>query len=523
MLQSRRNLLKTSSAILMAALLPYKAFAQATSDTVKRGGILKNSVDFQLKSIDPIVGGAAAADRLVYYQFYDSLLRVGPTGLLEPGLAENWAVSDDKLTVTMKLRQGVMFHDSEPFNAEAAAFNLNRLLDPNLDASAIGHANDLKGVVSVTASGDYDLEIKLDAPSGPLLANLAVEAGMMCSPKAIADYGDDYGANPVGTGPFKFKEWIRDSHVSGVKNENYWRAGVDGEALPYLDGFETRFISINATKIVELESGGLHLVDTLTARDGKSLEGKDGIYLIEAPQAQLSWLNFATQKAPFDNVDVRRAFVCAIDKQGLLNAISLGVGFVPPFWFAKSEWAFSDTPAPDSYNPELAREYLEKSGVALPLKVKMNVIQRDPDAQIAQLVQGQLAEIGVEAEINIMERQAWLAAYKSGEHEFGIGRFPIPFLDPHQVCSVIIGPGAGANFSNVDDPELAQWVTDARVETDQGKRKEIYNKIQARCVDEAYMSMLLARGVLYAARTDISGIVLDPNGSWFLEGAFLTA
>ena len=199
---------------------------------------------------------------------------------------------------------------------------------------------------------------------------------MMLSPKAMAEKGDAIQRDPVGTGPFRFVKWLPGEYIEATRFENYWRTDAEGQNLPYLDGIRMRFISNNATKVIELQGGNLDLGDAITPRDAEQLKDDPRIKLLSPPGGIQSWISFNSQAAPFDNVHLRRAVNAGIDRAGLLQAVALGVGAIPPVMFAPTEWAYSAEPAPSSYNPELAREEVAKSGLGPRVSATLNVIQR---------------------------------------------------------------------------------------------------------------------------------------------------
>lgn len=514
---SRRNFLTTSVAAgALLAASPVPLFAQDTPAPV-RGGSITVSMDLEPASLHPLFGNAPTSDRFIFNQIFDALLRIEEDGTLAPALATDWSYGDGNRSITLNLRDDVVFHDGEPFGAEAAKANLDYAIGGEVVAP---HAADLSGVESVEILGTHAIRINLKNPSGAILATLGTEPAMMMSPRALAEKGDAIQRDPVGTGPFRFVRWVPGEFIEAERFDRYWRTGADDEPLPYLDAIQMKFISNNATKVIELQGGNLDLGDAITPRDAEQLKDDDRIKLLTPPGGIQSWIAFNSQKAPFDNVHLRRAVNAGIDRAGLLQAVALGVGEIPPVMFAPTEWAFHPTPEPSAYDPDLARQEVEKSGLGPRVAATLSVIQRDPDVQLAQLVQAMLGQVGIDLQIVVLERSAWVQGVLDGDYQIGMGRWSIPFVDPDQVCSSVLGRGA-LNWANIQDEPLKQLAVEAAQAVDHEERRAIYQAIQARLIEEAYYNFLIMRGVNYVSNPDLHGVSFEPNGLWHLSGAYL--
>lgn len=514
MIISRRSVLKMGTA---ATALFAMSAASANANAPAYGGTLRASMDLQPISLDPIFGNGFAVDRMLFNQLFDALLRLETDGSLSPALADSWAYSEDNLTLTVKLREGVSFHDGTPFDADAAAYNLLRAIDPQLNAP---HTKDLENVSAVTTTGPMTIEIHLSEPSGAFLSVLATEAAMMSSPRAIEEKGEGYGRAPVGTGPFKFVRWLPDEYVEAERNEQYWRTGADGAKLPYVDSLRMRFNSNNATKIIEVKGRNLDLADAITPSDAIALADDTSVQLLDVPGGILSWINFNNEMPPFDNINIRKAVVAAIDRNGLLNATSSGVGAVVPSFFAPNEWVYSASPDQHGYDPDYARQLVAESGLGPVVTATLSVIQRDPDAQVAQLVQAQLSQVGINLTIEVLDRTAWVQKVLEAKHQLGIGRSPVPYPDPDQAVYSRFGPNAAYNWANIHDEKLADIVTRARQSTDTEERKALYNEMQAHVIDNAYYVFLFMRGVRHISSPKLQGVQFEPSGSWYLDEAY---
>jgi Bacterial extracellular solute-binding proteins, family 5 Middle. len=190
--------------------------------------------------------------------------------------------------------------------------------------------------------------------------------------------------------------------------------------------------------------------------------------------------------------------------------------------FATTEWAYNAEPAPSPYDIELARREVELSGLGPRVQATLSVIQRDPDVQLAQIIQAMLAQVGIDLQITVLERSAWVQGVLAGDYQIGMGRWSIPFVDPDQVCRSVLGRGA-LNWANIQDEALRQLSVDAAQAVDHAERREIYGQVQAQLVDQAYYNFLMMRGVNYISNPALHGLTYEPNGLWHLSAAYLAA
>ena len=512
----RRRVLKTGVAAGIAISAPLSALA---ADLPLRGGTLTCSLDTQPKSLDPIMGDAPTSDRYVLLGLYEGLLRFDEKGNLEPALAVSWTWNGDNTAITFKLRRGVVFHDGTPFDAEAAAFNLRRAIDPATNAPRRGDLADIQSVDVIDAS---TLRVNLKATSGAALASLAVEAGMISSPTAIKKLGADFGRNPGGTGPFKFVEWISGTGVNMVRNDRYWRMGVDKKPLPYLDGINIRFITSTAVKMVEVKSGNVLLTDTITPKDFDEVTANKALVLVRNPVGIAQWVAFNTTKPPFNNPAIRAAFNAAIDREGIMKAITRGFGKVTPTLIAPADWAYDNTLKVPAYDPARAKKLLAQAGGGMPLTVTMSIIQRDPDTQVAQFIQAQLRNVGVDMKIEVLERQAFVPKVLGYQYEVAMGRINVPRADPDHVFGPFFGAQASQNWAGFKNSAIFDAVDLARRESNQAKRKALYSQAQRLLLEQDYYAFLFFRDTRIAANRRVKNLKLDIGGAWLLADTWLS-
>lgn len=515
---TRRALLRGGVAAT-ALVISGRAWAQ---ETPVRGGVIVAASDVQPRSLDAVLGNAPTSDRYTTAHIYDALIRLNADGSLSPSLAESWETVDDGGAFVLKLRPGVTFHDGTPFNADAVKFNLERTANPDTGSPQKG---DLNGMASVEVVDDLTVRINMEAVNMGFLAALTTAAGMMSSPTVIGSMSvEDYGLMPVGTGPYKFKEWVIGSHVDLVRNDSYWRQGADGQPLPYSDGLRIRYVTNPAVKLIEVKAGSIHVAENIPAAEFPAIEADPNLQMLTAPQGILQIMAFNTTRAPMDDARVRRAISLAVDRGFMLDLISEGYGRVANGPAPPSGWDYNpDKPAPIERDVEGAKKLLDEAGHGGGLKLSMLIVQRDPDTLIAQIIQQQLADIGIEVEINAPDRSAITAIRTGGEWDIFLTRYNPPRPDPVQIYDLYFGRNAAQNYSNItgDEPLFAA-IDAARTALTVEERKAHYLAAQERLIEQSYFAFLFFREARHVAQASLRNLTVDGGGVWNIAETWLS-
>ncbi|WP_088008171.1 ABC transporter substrate-binding protein [Indiicoccus explosivorum] len=442
------------------------------------------------------------------------------------GLAESWEISEDGLTYTFDLREGVLFHDGTEFNAEAVVANFERWAAGGPDefpyyGSMFGGFGDEEGhiIESVTAVDDYTVEFQLKRPSAPFLKNLAMSPFGIASPAAFEEFGEEFGSNPVGTGPFQFVEWQRNDTVTIERFEDYWQEG-----LPNLESIIFRAIPDNSARLNALLSGEIDLADGINPADAQTIADNPDLQLWERPSMNVGYLGFTTTREPFDDPLVRRALAYAIDKQAIVDAFFQGYAETAKNPLPPVIAGYNDEIEDYSYNPEKARELLAQAGYpdGFEMELWAMPVPRPymPDGQkVAEAIQANLADVGVEAEIVSYEWATYLEKAQNGEADaFLLGwtgdngdadNFLYVLLDKDNIGS--------NNYTRYSNDELHDILIEAQTETDEAKRAELYKRAQEIIHEDVPLVPLAHSTPLIAGDADITGYTPHPTGSDKLE------
>ncbi len=458
----------------------------------KSGGTLVYGRGADSVSLDPINVTDGESIR-VTHNIYETLLEYDHNLELQPKLATDYNSSEDGLTWTFQLREGVKFHDGTDFNADAVVFNFERWMDPEnpyhegdfpyypfLYGGFKGDENHL--IESVTATGEHELEIVLKRKTAPFLSYLAISMFGIASPAAIEQYGAGIGENPVGTGPFKFNEWNRNNTITLSKNEEYW---MDGK--PYLDQVIYQVIPENSARLNALQTGEIDIVDGMNASDTTIVEDTEGIELLKRPSFNIGYIAFNMEKEPFDNPLVRQAINMAIDKEEIVEAFYNGLADLATSPLPPSLWSHDESLEKYDYNVEEAKKLLAEAGYEDGFTTELHTMSNPrpylPEPmKIAEAIQSDLAEIGITADIVSSEWATYLEDTKNGKHSMamygwtGVMADPDNFLYPNLSKTNAEVPAQNIAFYKSD--EFTSLITEARETIDQDKRTELYQQAQ---------------------------------------------
>jgi peptide/nickel transport system substrate-binding protein len=468
--------------------------------TPKQDVVLHIGLNADPPKLDPHQS-TALVDRQVFQSLFDKLVDFDKDLNVVPDLAENWKISDDGKTYTFFLRKDVKFHDGTPFNAEAVKYNFDRMMDPNF---ASPRKSEINSIDKVTVVDEFTVKLELKQPFAGLLATLADRAGMMVSPTAAKAAGVDFVNNPVGTGPFKFKERVKGDSITLVRNENYWQKG-----LPKAAGIVYKTVTDENVKLVNLQSGQLDIIDTVPAAQVPQLKSDSRLKVLIGPSLQYQGLWINTTKPYLQDKRVRQALSLAIDRAALVKVV-FGDTAVPgnsPFAPGTPSNQGKPVPARDLAKAKQLLADAGQSNLSLTLKIAPSPIGQ----QLAQVIQNMLGEAGVK--VTIEQQEFGTLLDQLGKKNFDLAQVGWSGRpDPDGNIYAFAVTGSSNNYAGYSNPQVDKLLNDARIPSDVAQRKAIYTQIMQILDDEMPYLYLWHPLDVKGVGPTVQGYVAVPDG-----------
>ncbi|MGB8758684.1 MAG: ABC transporter substrate-binding protein [Pseudolabrys sp.] len=474
----------------------------ATAQTTLRIGLAEDP-----DVLDPSLARTYVG-RIVFASFCDKLFDIDENLNVVPQLALSHSTSADGKTVTIKLRPGVTFHDGEPFNAEAAKFSLDR--HANLTGSF--RKPELAAVDHVDVVDPLTINVVLKTPYSPLIAQFTDRAGMMVSPKAVKEAGDKFGLHPVCAGPYKFVERVQQDRIVFEKFKDYWNKDnvrIDRVVfLPIVD---------STVRLANLKSGALELIERVLATDIKDVRADSKLKLATALELGYQGLdinvdNGAQAKNPLgQSAKVRQALNLAIDREAL-NQVVFNGEFKPG-----NQWVSPENPYYQQAYPvpkrdvAKAKALLKEAGVTAPFDVDFMVPKGAETQAVAEVMQAMAAEIGINLKIRVTEFATSLKQAEQGNYQAYLlawsGR-----TDPDGNTYIFFKCNAPQDSMGYCNADVDKLLDEARVPSELGARKAIYEKLTKTIIEDAPKIYLYHRRILIAHTTKLDGYKQMPDG-----------
>jgi peptide/nickel transport system substrate-binding protein len=497
--------------LLVLVLLAVAAIPLGTRVHAQSGGTLRAGLDVDAGTGDPRLMNDTSAYKLMDL-VYDGLVILDPTLVPQPGLATSWD-NPDPTTWIFHLREGVTFHDGTPFTADDVVYTYTTILDENFAAPF--RAN-YTSIASVSATDPQTVEFKLTGPYAPFLSYM--DNGIV--PKHIAEATDNDLANhPVGTGPFTFVSWERNSKIELKANPNYWGGA------PKLEGVTLFIIPDNTVRATSLETGDLDLIHSpLSPQDVDNLKNVDGVTVTEQTALGYTYLNFNVKDPILSDVKVRQAIAHLVDKNTISSEIYQGMDIPGKSPLVPGTWWYADVPD-QAFDPAAAEALFTEAGwvkngdgiyekEGQKLSIVLTTHSEDPNRiQVVEYLQNVFSENGIDASVQTTEWPTFFGAVQKKDYQIALFGW-LRLVDPDYAMYAQFTCNGGLNWGGYCDPELDTLLKQGRENSDQAQRAEIYNQVATKVIDQVYYDVLLYQGYVVATRNNVTGFVPHPTGSW---------
>lgn len=496
---------------------------QGNGDDTTAGGDLIILSQSEAVTLDPQMATDVPSSN-VSTNIYDTLVTFDENMNIVGSLAEEFKQVDDT-TWEFKLRSGVKFHDGSDLTADDVVATFNRVLDPNVGSP---RAFLYEMITKVEAVDELTVRFTLEYPFAPFPAHLAHEGGSILSEESIQkDYeemekgetaGAYIGTNPIGTGYFKLEQWEPGDYLKLVRNDDYW-----GEKAK-LDSVTFRVVDEALTRIAELEVDNAHIIEPLNPSNMAQVENIAHASVYKRASLSLAYIGFNMEKEPFNDVRVRQAISHAIDKTQILEGIYEGTGVPAVGPLAPDVWGYDPSVKPLEYDLEKAKSLLAEAGYADGFSTTIWTNDNPDRMKMAEYVQAALKELNIEVKIEVMEWGTYLAQTAAGNHDMFILGWSTATADADYATYPLFhssNVGEPGNRTFTKDAELDKILEEARVETDETKRKELYRQAQEKLVEIAPMIYLLHTDLIVGVNDKVQGFSISPSGMFQLKDVTL--
>jgi peptide/nickel transport system substrate-binding protein len=418
--------------------------------------------------LDPTSAAAGAIDSVLYTNVFEGLTRFMGDGSVVPGLAESWEISEDGLTYTFKLREGVTFHDGTTMDAEDVKFTLDRI---NAEDSANAQKALYAAISEVNVIDPQTVEVKLSEPNGNMLFNLAWGDAVIVAPETV----ETIKQTPIGTGAFKFENWNQGDKITLTRNDDYW-----GEA-PALASATFKFISDPTAAFASVMAEDVDVFTGFPAPENiPQFEADPRFQVLIGSTEGETILSINNKREPFDNVKVREAVAHAIDRQAIIDGAMFGYGTPIGTHFAPHNPDYVDLTEMSSYDPEKSKALLAEAGFPDGFETTLHLPPPSYARRGGEIIAAQLAEVGIKAQITNVEWAQWLETVFKGK-DFGLSI--VSHTEPMDI-NIYANPDY---YFQYDNAEFQSLITELNKTAEPAARTEMLAKAQ-RMIAEDYVN-----------------------------------
>lgn len=496
------------TAVMLAAALTatlFSVFTPAQAEAPKRGGTLTIGLPQDPLMVDPIRTGTFT-ERQFSTPVYEALFDITENGSTQPFLAEKYQVSDDVKTYTITLRPGIKFHDGTPLNAEAVVANLERTRNPENLCRCLSTLQDITDVIAVD---DLTVEIRLSRPNAALPTLLAEAGGIMVSPTAFKADPTAINTHPVGTGPFKFVEWVRGSRFVVEKNPDYWQPG-----LPYLDKIVLRGIQNTVTLEAAFQSGQVDIIMLPSFRFVAQMKENKSVNVLSPAGFGTEGIYMNLKQPPFDDVRIRRAVAYATNRELLRKTLAYGVPTLAYSPFGLGVDVTQPTDVYPEYDLEKAKALVAEYGKPVEFTFQYN--NTPLTNQFAQSLQEMWSKANIKANLEPLDQNRLVQNMSASQFVASLYRYT-GRADPHNntysfLHSKFADVTPSANFGGISSPEIDELLERGMSTVDPQERKKIYSELAREVVNVLPIAYTFNVTDTIVTNKKVKNITVVPDG-----------
>ncbi|MFD1018345.1 ABC transporter substrate-binding protein [Thalassobacillus hwangdonensis] len=503
----KRSFLLTFMLVSVAALLFACSNDEGNNADAESDGdssveqVLKIANDQEPAGLDPHKTPAHSSVR-IYSQVYSGLVQFDENMEVQGDLAKDWEQPDES-TYIFNLREGVTFHNGNEMTAEDVKYSFERIM---AEETASHIASYFSNVESIEVLGDYQVQFNLKSADATFLSNLT-NASAAVVDQTVVEENEDLQQVAVGTGPFKFVEWVPDNKVVLEKNEDYYN-----EDLPKLSKVEYYTMKDESARLSAIRTGEVDLT-TLTAKSSSLLENQDNLTVKDYQSLEYSYVGFNVDVEPLNDAKVRQALSLATNRESIADIVWNGDAVVSgPVAPSMGDWSI-DVKEHELYSNNLdkAKQLLEEAGYADGFDITITTASTYADmVDTAQILKQQWAEIGVNADIEQVEWGAYIDTWLNTSADVLIGRNGSG-TDPDRALSYFFHTEGSANVWNYSNTNFDELVEKGKVTTDKEKRKEIYTEAQELLLEDSPNLFLVSPMKYVAVSNSVEGFTPYPH------------
>jgi len=419
-------------------------------------------INGDITSFDPFTQ-ALDSDAFIYRQLYDTLIHVTADRDVELRLAESYEVNADSSVFTFKLKDGIKFHNGDVLKASDVVFTFEHYMESPFLSTFVG------GIESATDIGNNTVQIKMHAPNAAFL-NYCGDLIPILSQRAVTEAGDNYDDAPVGTGPYKYVSYARANQINMTRFDDYYRGPARIKDITF------RIMSNPSTAVIALQAGDIDF-SLLMSADYENVSNDPNLTIGNFPVqlVELAIMNHTV--APFDNVTVRQAVSCAVDREFILEAAAEGHGVIATNILPPGVFGYSPAIETDFlYDPGRAKDLLAQAGITTPLDIG-TIITIEQFAQSAQILHQNLRDIGLNADLEVMEFTRFGESLMLGD--FTIASVQLGLTSDADSYAFLLADEyiGGMNYARYNNPAISGMFAQGRSTADLNERIRIYTEL----------------------------------------------